>query len=450
MKSITYKILTIALFLAMVPLTSCEIPEVVDPNNPSLGSVTNDASKAELQSLITGLEARHRGYYGSATQMFGSFGREVWAYFASDPRFLSHWLGIGISATYPDFFASAGTYVTPYLAVKQANVIIAAAEGSTSLTAQEVAAYKGFAKTVKAHQLLYPLMQQYQNGIRVEVDDPLNPGPIIGYGEALSAIRDLLDEGLQDLNGTGSTLPFSLTSGYAGFDTPSGLASINRAIAARAALYAGDGDAILSALSTSFMDIQGDLNAGPAHVYGEAPDINNPLFYPFDRSTNTILIAHPALIEDAIPGDNRLDKFAKRDNNPVSNPGLTDSGGQQIPGEYQDARWSSNTASIPFIRNEELILIKAEAHVLTGGTSEAVDAINIIRNAAGIGDYTGGTSNDELIEEILFQRRYSLWAEAGHRWIDLRRTNKLDAAHVDLRDGGVLFDQVARRTSESN
>lgn len=450
MKKIFHLYAIAALLMGLLCFTSCEIEEVVDPNNPSLGSVTNDASKAELQTLVTGLEARHRNYFGSATQMFGSFGREVWAYFGSDPRFLSHWLGIGISQTYPDFFASAGTYTTPYLAVKQANVLISAAQASSSLNPREIAAYTGFAKTVKGHQLIYPLMQQNENGIRIDVEDPLKPGPIVDYNTAIKSIQAILDEGYQDLQNAGNSLPFTLTSGYAGFDDPASLAQVNRAIAARAALYANDYAGALSALNESFMDLNGDLMRGPAHVYGEAPDVNNPLFYPLDKPTNTILIVHPAMIEDAIPGDGRLSKFAKRVNNPASNPGLTDANGQQIPGEYQDARWASNTAPIPYIRNEELILIYAEAKLMTGDPNEAIRAINIIRNAWGIGDYTGGTSQDEILEEILFQRRYSLWAEGGHRWIDLRRTGKLDANHVDLRDGGVLFTQVARRTSESN
>lgn len=450
MRNISYKITLLTLIFGMLTFSSCEIEEVVDPNNPSLGSVTNDASKAELQTLITGLEARHRAYYGSATQMFGSFGREVWAYFGSDPRFLSHWLGIGITATYPDFFAAGGTFISPYLAVKQSNVLIEAANASSSVTAAEASAYSGFAKTVKGHQLLYPLLQQFQGGIRTDVADPLNPGAIQSYAEALASIRTILDEGFAELNAAGSSLPFSLTAGYDGFDTPAGLAQVNRAIAARAALYAGDYDGVLAALSQSFFDAAGDLNVGPAHVYGEAPDINNPLFYVLDQPTNTILIAHPALIEDAAPGDARLAKFAQRVNNPASNPGLQDAAGQNIPGEYQDARWASNTSPISYIRNEELVLIQAEALAMTSNTQGAVDAINVVRNAAGIGDYTGGTTQDELIEEILEQRRYSLWAEAGHRWVDLRRTGRLDAAHVDLRDGGVLFDQVARPVNEGN
>jgi hypothetical protein len=245
------------------------------------------------------------------------------------------------------------------------------------------------------------------------------------------------------LSGSGA-LPFSLSEGYAGFESLEGLASINRALAARAALYAGDASGALSALTASFMDLDGDLQTGPAHVYGQSPDISNPLFYPFDRPTSTILVVHPGLIEDAEAGDARLSKFAQRVENPASSAGV------EFPGNYQDARWASNISSIPYIRNEELILIYAEANLMTGNTGEAVDAINIIRNAHNLSDYSGDTSMDGILEEILHQRRYSLWAEGGHRWVDLRRTDKLDADHIDLRDGGSIFTQVAQRTSEAN
>ena len=376
MKSLFKYIIPFCLFTMAMMVTSCSVDEITDPNNPSLGSVTNDASKAEMQTLITGLEARHRNYLGSATQMFGSFGREVWAFFESDPRFISHWLGTGITDTYPDFFASAGSYISPYLAVKQANVLESAAAGSTTLTSAEQSGYSGFAKTIKAHQLLFPLHQQFDNGIRTDVADPLNPGPIQSYDDALGVIRSILDDGFSDLNG--AEIAFSLSSGYSGFSDAAGLAQVNRAIAARTALYAQDYGGALSALSSSFMNLDAasaaDLQVGPAHVYGQSPDINNPLFYPFDRPTSTILIVHPALIEDALPGDGRLSKFAQRVDNPANSASLT------FPGEYQDARWSSNEAPIPYIRNEELILIYAEANLMNGNAAEAVRAVNIIRN----------------------------------------------------------------------
>ncbi len=445
------------LFLVLASLAwACDVDEVVDPNNPSLGSVLNDASAAELQVLVTGLEARGRVYFTNATQMFGSFGREVWAYFGSDPRFQNDWLGLVRTETYPDFFASAGTYVNPYLAVKQANILIEAVENSNAVTPEQAAGYTGFAKTIKGYQLLWPLMQQYQNGIRVDVEDPLNPGETLGYDAALSAIRAILDDGMTDLQAAGSSFGFELTAGFDGFNDPEGMMEVNRAIAARAALYAEDYTGALNALDDSFMDLDvteatsDKMLIGPAHVYGEAPDVNNPLFYPLNAATSTILIVHPAMVEDALPGDARVDnKFFLRDN-PVTNANIQDSNGDNIPGEYQDARWATNTDPIPFIRNEELILIYAEASLMTGNTGDAIDAINVVRNTWGLADYSGGTSTDELMEEILFQRRYSLWAEGGHRWIDLRRTGRLNETYVDLRDGGNLFTQVSRRTSEIN
>ncbi|MFM7091534.1 MAG: RagB/SusD family nutrient uptake outer membrane protein, partial [Bacteroidota bacterium] len=102
------------------------------------------------------------------------------------------------------------------------------------------------------------------------------------------------------------------------------------------------------------------------------------------------------------------------------------------------------------IRNEELILLKAEAHANLGQTTEAVNAINIIRNAASIGNYTGATTRDALINEILYQRRYSLWAEPwGHRWIDARRYNKLNEIPTSY-DKGTIFKQFPHPQAEVN
>lgn len=434
------------LLFGLVILTSCEIEPVNDPNNPSLGALTSDASKAELQALVSGLEVRHRGYYGNASEMLGVFGRESWALFASDPRFTEDWLGIAITSTYPDFFGSGGTYVTPYLAVKQANVLEVAADRSSALTMEEANGYKGFAKTIKGFQLLWPYLQQGSNGIRVDVAQPLSPGPVLAPEQAIAAIRQILDDGATDLRN--AELNFELTSGFNGFRTANQMLQLNRAIAAKAAMYARDWPAMETALSESYINLNAtteeELNAGPSHPFGNAPDQPNPLFYPFDRPTNTILVVHPALIEDALPNDGRLAKFGERTN--VPEPSTSEN--IILRGTHQDIRWSGPTASIPYLRNEELILMWAEVKAQRDQPDQAVTAINIIRNIWGVGDYTGPTDLESLIDEILFQRRYSLWGEAGQRWVDLRRYNRLNADYVDLRDGGSLFPEVARRVSE--
>jgi hypothetical protein len=152
------------------------------------------------------------------------------------------------------------------------------------------------------------------------------------------------------------------------------------------------------------------------------------------------------MLDDATPGDTRVaKKFFKRTTAVTVTTDAT-----PLLGTHQDGRWATNTAPIPFIRNEELILLKAEAHANLNQPTEAVAAINIIRTAAGIGNYTGATTQTALINEILYQRRYSLWAEPwGHRWIDARRYNKLNEIPTSY-DKGTIFKQFPHPQAEVN
>ena len=441
---------TAIVLLSIFMITGCnltDVDEVIDPNNPSVAGVLNDASKGELQNMVTGLESRHRGYVGNSTLLYGSFGREVWAFFESDPRNTVDWLGQeSITTPYPNFFASGGSYNTPYQAIKQANLLIEAVENTTTINESEANAYLGFAKTIKAFQYLIPLNGQYQNGIRFDVDEPLNPGPFLSYEDALDQILALLDEAYSDLN-SASTIPFNLTDGFGEeFGTVDGLKQVNRAIKARTSIYAEDFDGALAALDDSFLELtagEQSMNRGVRHVYGNPPDNFNPLFYPLDANTNQIMVVHPSMIEDAEPGDQRVEnKFFER-TNPVTNANVPEAA------SYQDARFSSNTSSIPYLRNEELILIYAEALAQRGQGSDFADAeaaINLIRTTWGLTPVTL-TTFDEIIDQVLFERRYSLWAESGHRWIDARRYDRLD--EISARYGRV-FTQLARPVSETN
>ncbi|GMQ29429.1 RagB/SusD family nutrient uptake outer membrane protein [Algoriphagus confluentis] len=442
-----------ALITAAV-LASCnplQLDEVQDPNNPSVGSVANNATPQQIQFLVTGLESRHRGYVTNISQAWNTFGREVWYLNASDPRFQTDWLGQNGRVPDRSYFGfgstGGGSWATPYQAIKQADVLILAAQNTSLIPETSKSAVRGFAKTIQGYQFMIPANFVYENGIRVDVRDPLNPGPFVPYAQALDAIKAILDEGDADLAAAGTgNFPFILTRGFTGFNTIQGLRSVNRAIAARLNAYRKDWQGVLSALELSFMNLGGPLQIGPSHPYGAAPDIFNPLFYVPDAAINTIIVVHPSMLDDATPGDLRVqNKFFQR-TTPVTV--TTDAGA--LVGTHQDARWASNTVSIPFIRNEELILLKAEAHANLNQPALAVEAINIIRNAAGIGEYTGATTTEALIDEILYQRRYSLWAEPwGHRWIDARRYGKLSEIPTSY-DGGTVFTQFPHPQAELN
>jgi starch-binding outer membrane protein, SusD/RagB family len=448
MKSIT-KYFWVGL-MGLIACNPLELDEIPDPNNPSVQSVSQNANRSQIQFLITGLEARHRGYVTNVSQAWNTFGRETWYLNASDPRFQTDWLGQNGRVPDANYFGfgttGGGSYAVPYQAIKQAQVLIDAANNTNLITPEERSAAIGFAKTIMGYQFMIPANFVYQNGIRIDVSDPLKPGPYVSYDAAMTHAKKLLDEGYAELANAGTNFPFNLTSGWDGFKTTDGVRKVNRAIAARVEIYRKDWQGALDALSASFMNLAGDLNTGPKHPYGAPPDVFNPLYYVPNASVSTIIVVHPSVIQDALPGDKRVaDKFLQR-TTPVTV--TTDAGA--LVGTHQDRRWALNTSPIPFIRNEELILIKAEAHAHLDQPTQAVEAINIIRNAAQIGNYTGGTSTDALIDEILFQRRYSLWAEPwGHRWIDARRYNRLNQIPTNF-DGGTIFTQFPRPQAELN
>ena len=56
--------------------------------------------------------------------------------------------------------------------------------------------------------------------------------------------------------------------------------------------------------------------------------------------------------------------------------------------------------------------------------TEAVAALDVLRTAAGLPAYSGATTPAALEDELLYNRRYSLFGE-GHRWIDMRRFDRL-------------------------
>jgi starch-binding outer membrane protein, SusD/RagB family len=430
---------------------SCDIISPIDdPNSPSAEGLVENATRDQLQSVVVGLEARHRQHTiarSSYTTLFGAFGRELYYFNESDPSFGEVWLqleGSSMAESNNNFFVSVTSYQIPYQAINHAQLLIRTAESSDQITDQERNAYRGLARTIQGFQFLIPLNRQYQDGIRTDVSDPLNPGPFRSYSDALDDIRSLLDAGAADLNASGSSLPFTLSDGFSGFQSPGGLLEINRAIAARAAIYAGDWQGALDALDDSFLDLthgEESMNLGGYHLFPGGDDPFNNMFFPADAATSDLIVVHPGLIDDAEPDDLRVEqKFTQRDS-PISSsivPGVTV--------EYQDGRYNSSTDPKPFIRNEELILIYAEAHAQLNNTGEAVDAINIIRNTWGLGDFQS-TDQNEIIDQILHERRYSLWGEGGHRWIDMRRYDKLDEIDTSL-EGGRVPEYIGRPIAE--
>ncbi|MGH8545812.1 MAG: RagB/SusD family nutrient uptake outer membrane protein, partial [Gammaproteobacteria bacterium] len=99
--------------------------------------------------------------------------------------------------------------------------------------------------------------------------------------------------------------------------------------------------------------------------------------------------------------------------------------------------YPSPFAPVPIIRNEELILLRAEANIGLGDVVAAAEDINFIRvNSGGLAE-RGDLMAANILDELLDQKRYSLLFEGGHRWIDMRRYGKLGELPLD-RPGDVV------------
>ena len=130
----------------------------------------------------------------------------------------------------------------------------------------------------------------------------------------------------------------------------------------------------------------------------------------------SVIAAHPSFLRDIRPGDTRAAKVARRD---------TISALGQLSAS-EPVLYAANGSPVPIIKNEELLLIAAEAQMRLGNRPAAVAALNTVASAYGL-SYAppASASTDDVLNEILYQRRYSLYYE-GQRWVDLRRLGKLN------------------------
>lgn len=407
------KFYIIILTISIAVFTSCELEGGESLNGASTTSISDDLSRGELPQAMSGVLSDMRGRLNTQVDVLGILGREYYYFTSSDPRFEGDVVTGNLDN---NTFYTTAPWGSRYAAIKDINLALTGLENTTSdFSAEEIASIRGVLNTLKAHELLTVANNQFSNGVRVDTSDPDNLGPFVTYTEALTEINDLLSTAATDLANGGSSFPFSLTSGYSGFDTPAGFLEFNKGLNARVEAYRGNYSSVLSLLGDSFLDLTGDLNNGVYHTFSlSGADIANPLFLALNQEAN-VRVAHSSFIGDALPSDSRVGKVVLRDS-PAEASGLV--------GAYDVWIYQSNVDNIPIMRNEELILLYAEANI-TSNPTEAENAINVIRNAAGLGNYGGALTPDALEDEILFQRRYSLFAE-GHRWIDMRRFDRLN------------------------
>lgn len=432
--------LSLGLFSALALLLGACDFDIGDLNNPSLEELQNAPTAASLNVACTGIIAGHRAGVSAANgyvSQLGILGRESFNFDGADPRYINELLAGTLAKGSP--FGGA-FWAGPYGNIRLANIVIKGVDKVAEYSTEQRSAIKGFANTFIALDLLRVIVTRDTIGAVVDTDKELGAplGAVVSKAATYTAIAKYLDDAKTLLAAGGTDpFPFPMTSGFAAFNTPPDFLKFNRAMRARVAVYMEDNAGALTALGESFINAAATtvagLEAGPTFVFSaNAGDTANGL-------TNRNIFAHPSIVTDAqlqaggMP-DDRVTRKTRTVTPAGSGGGITSTlKFNAFPSGSTPAL--AATTPIPIIRNEELILLRAEAEAKLGMKTQAIADLNIVRSVSGkLAPLDVAATDAQVTNEILYNRRYSLLFEGGHRWIDARRFNRITDLPLDKPD----------------
>jgi hypothetical protein len=444
----TTRILSTALLgLACAAIGACNEVTVPNYNNPSVNALTSSPTPSVVNTAVVGMLVLYRGGTGLEAWQMGSFGRESYNLLQAEPRDL---LGFYAGPIVPGGFAQDLGWSAAYTNLRQAHSVLTAVDKVATYSAPQKEAVKGFVQTIEAMEMLRQIKIRDTIGIVIDIpDDPNVLGPVAGKDAVLARIVAVLDSASTHLQNAGAAFPFALTAGFTNFNTPSTFLQVNRAMRARADLLRKQWAQVLTDLSASFIDTSStsltNLSKGVYNVWSSASgDTPNPLYDP----TPTALYVHPSILSGAQKrADGSVDLRVTRKTAPGTPRTL-----QGVSGTTKFIQYSSLSDPTPIVKNEELILMRAEANYQLGNLTAALADVNFIRvNSGGLAPLPSSFSGD-MITEILYNRTYSLLFEQGTRWVDARRYGRL--AQLPKTSGGsfteLIFPYVMFPDAECN
>jgi hypothetical protein len=440
--------------LGAVTLSSCRDLDVLNTNAPTEDQLTGSPSRTVLGRAAVGIQIEAFNDVAGEIQQWGIYGREVLNLLGNDPRET----GEELRGPQDPGGRAGGGWIGKYGAIRTIHTYLTAVNNAGDLTDQEKRASRGFAKTIKAWHLHRLAVRSGPTGLPIDTDRPITaePAPFVTSAQAMEYASALLDSALADLQAGGTAFPFSFVPGYTGFTTPATFARFNRALAAKVLVHRATFHACTAcwaqaatALAGSFITdtgLPGSLSTGVYYGYtGAAGELSNPVT---ENLTSDRYWSHQSVVTGAQlrPGgqpDLRLtSKLAPAGRTRTFN----DVSATHKPVLYNNpTTLTANTgADIPWITNEELILLRAEIRWNTGDKLGAVSDINLIRQHAGglgLSTLTPASPDADFITELLYNRLYSLMWTQGVRWVDARRYNRLNTLPLD-RTGDVVHPNM--------
>jgi hypothetical protein len=433
---------TLLLGAAAVVVAGCKDNPVVNPiDAPTVDALSGSLTPTTLQQLATGVLGQDRNsanVFAYAIEA-GIFARDVYRIDASEPRFVQETLGGNPD---PGSFAGGGAWAGYYTAFRaETNLLKALGNASTTLfTTAQINATRGFIQTVKA--LDYWRVIEYRDtvGMAIQSDDPAAVTDIKCKETILAYIAAVLDSANADLTAAGNAtvLPFTLPTGYTAFgrdySVVSNIIKFNRALKGKVDFYRGlDRKAYTASLFPTAITELTQALGGAAPGAVPAADFQKGPYYVFvpggsENTPNTISDAkiglNPLVGDSVQAGDTRASKIVPRVT--LSGFGLTTS----ITYSGAVASTANQARPLGILRDEELVLLRAQAYIEAGQLANALLDINSVRTSYGLAPLAPFADKQSAINAVLYEKRYSLLFEGPQRFDDLREYGRLNSTYL--------------------
>ena len=362
--------LAMRLPLAAALIVGCNNLDVQNLNAPTAETLTGSATRPVLARTAIGVQTQVFTSEGGIIQQWGIYGREGWNLLGNDPRET----GEEVRGPQDPGGRAGGIWGGEYGAIRSLNTFEAALTNGAGLSPEEKKAGLGFAETLEAYHFHILEIRSGPTGIPIDVDHPISdpPAPLVTMTDAMAATSTLFDQGMTDLQGGGTTFPFTFVGGYDGFTTPVTFAKVNRALAAKLLVHRATFTGCTAcwaqastAIDQSFITttgLPGTLSTGVYFGYTSAAgETANPIT---EALTSLRYWVHPSIItgvQHRANGDPDLRLSTKtalapaprtlNDLTAAYKPVMSNNPGTLTPNQDAD---------IPWITNEELILLRAE------------------------------------------------------------------------------------------
>jgi len=433
---------TIVLAAAALVAAGCKDNPVANPiDAPTVDALSGPLTRITLQQLAIGALAQDRGSVNAFAYAIepGIWARDIYRIDASEPRFVQETLGGNPD---PGSFAGGGSWAGYYTAIRAGNTLILALANApaTEFTTAEVNATRGFFRTMKALDYWRVIEMHDTVGATIQTDDGSAVTDVKCKATVLNYIAALLDSANADFTAAGGTavLPFKLPSGFTAFGRNySGVANLvkfNRSVKGKVDFYRGlDRKNPTPALfATAITELTQGLGGAAAGAVPPADFAKGP-YYVFvpggsENTPNTfsdVKIGLNPLVGDSVQaGDTRASKI-------VAAPATLSGFGLSTSITYVGAISSVANQARPLgiLRDEELVLLRAQAYIEAGQLANAILDINDVRTSYGLAPVAPIDKNS-AINAVLYEKRYSLLFEGAQRADDLREYGRLNATYL--------------------